>query len=90
MKIVIKVGLRWEDIVIEDSTNPNAAIGKEIDILIINIFIYYSEMGESLDILCDAQLFLTRWRRIVNEYRRETGLRPCNKKDYVFFNLYND
>ncbi len=34
IKTVIKVGLRWEDIEIEDSTNLHAATYKVIDILI--------------------------------------------------------
>ena len=70
---VIKGGLRWEDIEIEDSTNLNSATGKEIDILITNIFIRYSKTGELRDITYSCQLFLTRLRMIVNEYRRETG-----------------
>ena len=58
--------------------------------MIINIYICYLNTGELRDILCDSQLFLTRWRRIVNEYRRETDLRPCTKKDCVFFNPHTD
>ena len=40
-------GLLWEVIEIEDSVNLNSATGKEIDILISNIFIRYSKSGES-------------------------------------------
>ena len=89
-KKVLKGGLRWEDIEIEDSVNLNAATGKEIDILISNIYIRYSKTGEPRDIPCNCAKFLARWRQHVNEYRRAVGLRKVTKKDYVFFNPHTD
>ncbi len=89
-KRVLKGGLRWEDIEIEDSVNLNAATGKEIDILISNIYIRYSKTGEPRDIPCNCAKFLARWRQHVNEYRRAVGLRKVTKKDYVFFNPHTD
>tara|TARA_Y100001968_G_C18991580_1_gene541654 strand:- start:103 stop:411 length:309 start_codon:yes stop_codon:yes gene_type:complete len=66
IKRVLKGGLRLEDIEIEDSVNLNAATGKEIDILISNIFIGYSKTGKNHDILCNYAIFLARWRQYVN------------------------
>ena len=90
IKRVLKGGLRWEDIEIEDSVNLNAVTGKEFDILISNLFIRYSKTGETRHIPCNCAKLLARWRQHVNEYRREAGLRACTKKDYVFFNPHTD
>ena len=90
IKRVIKGGLRWEDIEIEDSLNLNSATGKHIDVLISNIFIRYSKTGEPRDIPCNCATFFARWRKTCNEYRKKTGLRKLTKKDYVFFNPHTD
>ena len=90
IKRVLKGGLRWEDIEIQDSFNMNAATGKYIDIVITNLFIRYSKTGETRDIPCNCTEFLSRWRRHVNEYRRQVGLRKVTPKDYVFFNPHTD
>ena len=68
----------------------NAATGKYIDIVITNLFIRYSKTGETRDIPCNCTEFLSRWRRHVNEYRRQVGLRKVTPKDYVFFNPHTD
>lgn len=90
IKRVIKGGLRWEDIEIEDSTQLNSATGKEIPVLICNVFIRYSKTGNPRDVPCNCATFFARWRKICNEYRREAGLRELTKKDYVFFNPHTD
>lgn len=87
---VVKGGLRWEDIEIEDSLQLNRATGKHIDALISNIFIRYSKTGETRDIPCNCATFFVRWREHCNKYREEAGLRTLTKKDYVFFNPHND
>ena len=89
-KRVIKGGLRWEDIEIKDLVKLNAATGKDIDILISNIYIYYSKTVESQDIPYNCIKFLVILRQHVNEYRRAVGLRKLTKKDYVFFNPHTD
>ena len=90
IKRVIKGGLRWEDIELEDSTQLNSATGKHIDVLICNVFIRYSKTGFTRYIPCKCVTLLARWRKICNEYRRDAGLRALNKKDYVFFNPHTD
>ena len=90
IKIVIKGGLRWQDIEIQDSLNLNSATGKEIPVLISNIYIHYSKTGEPRDIPCTYAIFFARWRNTCNEYRQATGLRKLTKKDYVFFNPHCD
>jgi integrase len=90
IKRIIKGGLRWEDIEIEDSLNLNSATGKEIPVLISNIYIRYSKTGEPRDVPCTCATFFARWRKTCNEYRQATGLRKLTKKDYVFFNPHTD
>ena len=87
---IIKGGLRWEDIEIEDGSQLNAATGKEIDVLISNLFIRYTKTGVPRDIPCNCAVFLIRWREHCNKFREEVGLRKLTKKDYVFFNPHSD
>jgi len=90
IKRIIKGGLRWEDIEIEDSTQLIASTGKDLDVLISNVYIRYSKTGETRDIPCNCATFFIRWRQHCNEYRKAVGLRKLTSKDYVFFNPHTD
>ena len=86
----IRSGLRWEDVEIDMATHVNDVSGKEFQKSVATLYVRESKTGVPREVPCNAGDFLIRWRKYCDNYRKEQGLRPLNKSDYVFFNPYTD
>ena len=86
----IRSGLRWEDVEVDMATHINETSGKEFQFEEATLYIRESKTGVPREIPCNAGKYFIRWRKFCDQYRREQGLRPLKKSDYVFFNPYTD
>ena len=86
----IRSGLRWEDVEVDMATHINETSGKEFQFEEATLYIRESKTGVPREIPCNAGKYFIRWRKFCDQYRREQGLLPLKKSDYVFFNPYTN
>ena len=86
----IRSGLRWEDVEVDMATHINETSGKEFQFEEATLYIRESKTGVPREIPCNAGKYFIRWRKFCDQYRREQGLHPLKKSDYVFFNPYTN